>query len=78
MMVWCSDRYVALHPDVPARLERGRHHRFMHDNLCQIIFDLAGIDTRWYHAERDPLSEQFKPSKRIVYDRIDYDKMQNK
>ena len=78
MIVWCSDRYVALHPDVPARLERGRHQRFMHDNLCQIIFDLAGIDTRWYHAERDPLSEQFKPSKRIVYDRIDYDKMQNK
>lgn len=78
MIVWCSDRYVALHPDVPARLERGRHQRFMHDNLCQIIFDLAGVDTRWYHAERNPLSEQFKPSKRIVYDRIDYDKMQNK
>ena len=75
MMVWCSDRYVALHPDVPARLERGRHHRFMHDNLCQVIFTLAGVQTPWYHAERDPLSPDFRPERRIVYDHIDYDQL---
>ena len=77
MMVWCSDQYQQLHPDVISRLERGRHRPFMHDNLCQIIFDLAQIQTSYNHPERDPLSEQFKPSKRIVYDHIDYDKMQN-
>lgn len=75
MMVWCSDLYQQLHPDVLTRLDRGCHYPFMHDNLCQVIFTLAGVQTPWYHAERDPLSEQFKPSKRIVYDRIDYDQL---
>jgi len=75
MMVWCSDRYVALHPDVPARLERGRHHRFMHDNLCQVIFDLAQVQTPYYRPERNPLSERFTASRRLVYDRIDYDQL---
>lgn len=75
MVVWCSDRYLREHPDAAARLERGRLYPFMHDNVCQIIFDLAQLRTPYYHADRDPLSDEYRPIGRMVYDRIDYDQM---
>ena len=75
MVVWCSDRYLQRHPDVASRLEHGRHHPLMHDNVCQIIFDLGQVSTPYYHADRDPLTNQFVPSKRIVYNYIDYDQL---
>ena len=75
MVVWCSNRYLQLHPDVNQRLEQGRIQSLMHDNVCQIIFNLAQVVTPFYHPDRDPLSDQFRPSKRLVYDHIDYDSL---
>lgn len=75
MMVWCSDRYRQLYPDIIKRLDNGRRHPFMHDNICQVIFALAQVVTPYYHPERDPLNAKFSGVKRIVYDRIDYDSL---
>lgn len=75
MVVWCSDRYLREHPNAAERLEQGRHNPFMHDNVCQIIFDLAQLRTPYYHADRDPLSDAYRPVGRTVYDHIDYDQM---
>ena len=75
MVVWCSNRYLQLHPNVNQRLEQGRIQPLMHDNVCQIIFNLAQVVTPFYHPDRDPLSDQFRPSKRLVYDHIDYDSL---
>lgn len=75
LVVWCSNRYRQLHPDVDTRLGQGYNRPLMHDNVCQIIFDLAQVITPYYHADRDPLSNQYHPTKRIVYDHLDYDQL---
>ena len=40
-----------------------------------MLFDLGHIKTPYYKAERNPLSTQFIPGKRIVYDKYDYDEL---
>ena len=50
---------------------------FMIDNLCQLLFHLGDIKTKSYHSERDLISPNFKPRKRIVLDQYDYDGIMN-
>ena len=72
-MVWCSDRYKELHPDIVSRIEAALDRPFMLDNACQLFFDVARLESPYYRPERDPLSPSFAPTRRIVYYRYDYD-----
>ncbi|MBR1934926.1 MAG: phosphoethanolamine transferase [Muribaculaceae bacterium] len=72
-MIWCSDRYKQLHPEVVKNLEASLNRPFMIDNACQVLFHVAGIKTPYYRPERDLLSPSFKPVKRKVYYKYDYD-----
>lgn len=74
-IVWFSDKYKALHPDVVASLKSGAGHAFETDNTCQVLFHVAGLKTRYYKADRDPASPKYVKPKRIVCDDIDYDAM---
>jgi heptose-I-phosphate ethanolaminephosphotransferase len=72
-VIWCSDKYKALHPDVVRRIKASLNRPFMTDNTCHLLFDLAGLKTSYYRPERDLISPKFKPSKRIVQNNIDFD-----
>lgn len=72
-VIWCSDKYRALHPDVVRRIKASLNRPFMTDNTCHLLFDLAGLKTIYYRPERDLISPKFKPSKRIVQNNIDFD-----
>lgn len=72
-VIWCSDKYKALHPDVVRRIKASLNRPFMTDNTCHLLFDLAGLKTIYYRPERDLISPKFKPSKRIVQNNIDFD-----
>lgn len=72
-VIWCSDKYKALHPDVIRRIKASLNRPFMTDNTCHLLFDLAGLKTIYYRPERDLISPKFKPSKRIVQNNIDFD-----
>ena len=48
---------------------------FMTDNVGQLLFDLGRVKTHYYKPDRDLISPQFKPRKRILYDEVDYDKV---
>ena len=74
-VIWCSDKYKALHPDVVRRIKASLNRPFMTDNTCHLLFDLAGLKTIYYRPERDLISPKFKPSKRIVQNNIDFDAM---
>ena len=72
-VVWCSDRYKALHPDIINNLETSINRKGMLDNVCQLLFRLANMKTSFYKPERDITSQKYKTKKRIIYDEIDYD-----
>ena len=63
--VWCSEKYQSLHPDVAGLLEEAMHRPFLTDNLCHLIFHLAGVQTSYYIANRDLISPSFVPTNRI-------------
>lgn len=46
---------------------------FMTDNVCQVLFHLAGIKSNYYKPERDLISDKYRRPKRLVNRTIDYD-----
>ena len=77
-VIWCSDKYKALHPDIIRRIKASLNRPFMTDNTCHLLFDLAGLKTIYYRPERDLISTKFKPSKRIVNNNTDFDAVMRK
>ena len=72
-VIWCSDRYKQLHPQVVARIKQALHRPYMTDNVGQLMLDLGRIKTQYYIPDR--IAPQFRPRKRLVYDHCDYDKV---
>lgn len=75
LIVWCSDKYKAAHPDIIKEMKSGLNHAFETDNTCQLLFHLAGISTRYYKPDRDPISDKYRKSMRLVDDSLRYDVM---
>ena len=74
-MVWCSDRYAATHPDNIALLRGATDRPAMLDNVCQLLFHLSGLQTPYYHQERDVLSPDYVCPKRLINETIDCDSL---
>ncbi len=72
-MVWCSDTYQQKHPEMVKRLKFAANRPFTIDNLCQMMFHLGSIQTEYYHAERDVLSDEYvyKPLEKSMTIRYD-------
>lgn len=67
-MIWCSDKYIARHPDKIAQIKSSLDRPFMTDNLAQVLFSLSSLQTKYYKPDRDLISPQFKKRKRIIND----------
>lgn len=75
-MIWCSDTYKSRHPFVMDNIAAAVDRPFMNDNVCQILFGLAELSTKYYHPERDLLSPKFKPyDHRNVQNTINYEQI---
>lgn len=74
-VVWGSRRFRQQHRDLWQRLKAARRQPFSHDDLPHLLFGLAGIHTRYYQPQRDLLSPQFRPQRRLVKQGVDYDKV---
>lgn len=72
-VVWCSDKYKLSHPAVMEKLRNASRRPVMSDNLCHLLFYLGGVKTKYYRPERDYISSDYKPCRRIVNDIADYD-----
>ena len=77
-VVWCSDQYMSTHPETIKELSAATGRPFTTDNTCQLLLHLGGLETSYYHSDRDLLSPDFKPRRRIVegkedFVRVDYD-----
>lgn len=74
-MIWCSDEYKQKNPQKVANIKEALKRPFETDNLCQVMFDIAGISTSIYKPLRDVLSPQYQCTDRIVGKKYDYDKV---
>ena len=73
-MIWCSPKYQSAHPDIINNIKNALNKPFMNDNTCQVLFDLAGINTIFYKEQRDLISPSYKPyKKRRIQDNIIYE-----
>lgn len=77
-VIWCSDRYKQLHPEVVSEIKAGLNRPFMTDNVGQTLLRLGGVKTEYYRPERDVTSPRFQKRPRILYDHVDYDAVMGK
>lgn len=74
-MVWCSDTFIARHPELVAQMRSAVDRPGISLDVSMMLLRLGGIKTPYYDATRDISSPQFKVKKRIVYDSCDYDEV---
>ena len=74
-MIWCSDKYIQMHPQKMKAIKSALHRPFETDNLCNVLFDLAGISTPIYKPARDVLSPKYQRKDRVVEGKYNYDKI---
>lgn len=74
-MIWCSDKYKEAYPEIIEDIKASVDKPFITDNVCQVMFHLAGLKSPWYNEERDLLSDKYKCGKRIVNGMYDYDEI---
>ena len=74
-VVWCSDKYKNNHPDIVESIRQSVNRPIMSDDVCHLMFHLGGIKTKYYKPERDYISTDFKPYKRILKGVVDYDSL---
>lgn len=59
-IIWCSDTYKSRHPIVMNNIATAVDRPIMNDNVCQLLFGLVNMSSKYYHPERDLLSPHFQ------------------
>lgn len=78
-MIWTSSKFQERYPDVVSRIKASIHKPMITRDLPHFLFDVGGVDTKYFCPELSFISEDYDESKpRIVLDTIDYDKARNK
>lgn len=72
-VIWCSDKYKNNYPDIVKDIDNATDRKGMSDNVCQLLFRIAHINTSQYKANRDISSSKYLERERIIYDYFDYD-----
>ena len=60
-IVWASDKWKRQHEAEWQTIGQAVDKAFTTDNICHLLFNLAGIQTKEYKPERDLFSPKFKP-----------------
>lgn len=73
-IIWCSNQYRQTYPDMIDNIKAAINKPFMTDNLCQLFFNIGGIQTVYYHKDRDLLSPHYAPKDRLIKEtKINYE-----
>lgn len=75
MMVWTSPKFESGYPDVVKRIHESVHKPILTDNIPHFLFEVAGIDTKYYCPELSFINDKYNESKpRMIFGNLDYDK----
>lgn len=72
-LVWCSDEFKARHAELCSQVAAAVHRPMMTDNVCHLLFHLAGMETSVYKPVRDVLTDEYSCPRRLLEDHVDYD-----
>jgi heptose-I-phosphate ethanolaminephosphotransferase len=72
-MIWCSDKYKKSHIDVVNRIQKSLNNPIMNDDVCYLLFDLAGIHYKGNKPNKSFISNSYIKYHRIINDDYDYD-----
>ena len=75
LFVWCSPVYQQRHPDRVAAITAAAGRPFMSDCLGQMMLWLGMVDCPWSDGTRNVLHPDYRPGKRLIYDKLDYDSL---
>lgn len=59
-MIWTSPRCRRRHPALCRRIRQAADRPFMTDDICHLLFGLAGISTPYYQSSRDLFSPAYE------------------
>ena len=77
-MVWTSSKFQSLYPDVAKRIKESVHKPILTDNLPHFLFEVAGIDTKYFCPELSFINDKYPEApSRVVLGNIDYDKVKD-
>jgi len=77
-IIWCSDKYKQKNPEIVRAIQESVEKPFMIDNVCQLFFHLGGLQTEYYHPERDLLSHDYLSRERLIRGgTVNYDQVMN-
>ncbi len=71
--IWVSDRYQASHAKICEDLSQAVRRPVMLDNICQTLFRVGGINTPYYHPQRDVSHQLYQPRKRLIRGQFYYE-----
>ena len=77
-VIWCSDSFREIHPDVVTMIEGARHRPLSTDNLPHLLLYLGGISTTFYDPKHNLIAPEYEYGKRIVGNNVDYDVICNR
>lgn len=60
-LIYMSPRYAATHTQLVERISQSVDRPFMTDDLPQVIFDILGVNTRYYQPSRSVINNGYKP-----------------
>lgn len=76
-IIWVSDKYKEIHPDMIDKIERSVNRPFMTDDLPHLMLEIAGITCEWFEPSRSLINYKYDISrKRLLEDsKQDYDEI---
>ncbi len=73
-MIWCSDKYIKSHAEIIHRISKSVGNPIMNDDICYLLFDLAGIQYKGNKPNRNFISDFYnKRYHRMINENYDYD-----
>lgn len=75
-LVYFTPMCIRNHPDKYKQILEAKDKPFMTDDFPHLVFDLVGIQTKWYKPNLSPLSLKYNTKRhRVIQCGIDYDKV---
>jgi heptose-I-phosphate ethanolaminephosphotransferase len=71
-LLWMSEDFKAFHPRADS-LKAYTNRKYLLDDFIHSLFDLGRIQYNLHEPERSLFHPNFKPRKRIIQDRNDFD-----
>lgn len=65
-MIWCSDIYKERYPNTIEKIKKALNYPLISDNLCNLLFNIGGINTPYYRESLDIISPNYQCKKRFI------------